>query len=74
MAKSSGERFDAKDALNGMLRYTVRLAFPMGNNRTVEFKIKAFKADLLLRYASDFKKYVYDIVNKKRHRSCEWHS
>ncbi len=44
---------EMQDAQNGMLRYTVRFAFPMGNNGTSEFKLKAFKADLLLRYASD---------------------
>lgn len=56
---------EMKDAQNGMLRYTVRFVFSMGNNGTTEFKLKAFKADLLLRYASDSKKYVYDIVNIK---------
>ena len=50
-----------KDAKYGMYRYDCSFAFPVNG----EAGVRAYDAELLIRNASDKKKYLYDIVNIK---------
>ena len=57
---------DSKDAKYGMYRYDVSFAFQSKGN---EPKIHAYDAELLIRNASDGKKYLYDIVKIKENNA-----
>ena len=54
-----------KDAKYGMYRYDTCFAFPIKNNAGNVVDVKAYDAELLIRNASNGKKYLYDIVNIK---------
>ena len=54
-----------KDAQYGMYRYDTYFAFPVKDRSGNITSVKAFSAELLIRNASDGKKYLYDIVNIK---------
>ena len=54
-----------KDAKYGMYRYDTCFAFPVKNNAGKVVDVKAYDAELLIRNASNGKKYLYDIVNIK---------
>lgn len=54
-----------KDAKYGMYRYDTCFAFPIKNNAGKVVDVKAYDAELLIRNASNGKKYLYDIVNIK---------
>ena len=55
----------SKDAKYGMYRYDTKFAFPVKNQKGNVTTIKAYDAELLIRNASNGKKYLYDIVNIK---------
>ena len=55
----------SKDAKYGMYRYDTKFAFPVKDQRGNVTTVKAYDAELLIRNASDGKKYLYDIVNIK---------
>lgn len=54
-----------KDAKYGMYRYDTCFAFAVKNNAGKVVDVKAYDAELLIRNASNGKKYLYDIVNIK---------
>ena len=56
-----------KDAAYGMYRYDTTFAFPVQGTQQA---YKAYDAELVIRNASDGKKYLYDIVAIKKHRPC----
>lgn len=61
----------SKDAEYGMYRYDGTFAFPVkGSDGTVQ-RVRAYDAELLIRNASDGKKYLYDIVNIKENTSAQ---
>ena len=55
----------SKDAKYGMYRYDNTFAFPAKDSHGNIVNIKAFDVELLIRNASDGKKYLYDIVGIK---------
>lgn len=55
----------SKDAKFGMYRYDTKFAFPIKDQRGNVTSVKAYDAELVIRNASDGKKYLYDIVNIK---------
>ena len=55
----------SKDAKFGMYRYDTRFAFPVLNQKGNTVNVRAYDAELLIRNASDGRKYLYDIVNIK---------
>ena len=55
----------SKDAQYGMYRYDTQFAFPIKDRSGNTISVKAYSAELLIRNASDGKKYLYDIVNIK---------
>ena len=59
------EHTDTKDAKYGMYRYDTKFAFPIKDQNGNVTNVKAYDAELLIRNASDGKKYLYDIVNIK---------
>lgn len=61
----------SKDAEYGMYRYDGTFAFPVkGSGGTVQ-RVRAYDAELLIRNASDGKKYLYDIVNVKENTAAQ---
>ncbi len=54
-----------KDAKYGMYRYDSTFAFPVKNGKGEVASVKAYDVELLIRNASDGKKYLYDIVGIK---------
>jgi len=56
---------DSKDAKYGMYRYDSEFAFPVKGNRGETQRVRAFDVELLIRNASDGKKYLYDLVSIK---------
>ena len=54
-----------KDARYGMYRYDSSFAFPVKNSDGSIKRIYSYDAELLIRNASDGKKYLYDIINIK---------
>lgn len=54
-----------KDARYGMYRYDSSFAFPVKNSDGSIKRIYSYNAELLIRNASDGKKYLYDIINIK---------
>lgn len=59
------EHTHSKDAKYGMYRYDSSFAFPVKDVRGEITAIRAYDAELLIRNASDGKKYLYDIVGIK---------
>ena len=55
----------SKDAKYGMYRYDTKFAFPVKDQKGNVTAVKAYDAELLIRNASNGKKYLYDIVNIK---------
>lgn len=55
----------SKDAKYGMYRYDSEFAFPLKNGAGDTVGARAYDVELLIRNASDGKKYLYDIVNIK---------
>lgn len=55
----------SKDAKYGMYRYDSRIAFPMRDSSGKLTAVKAYNMQLLIRNASDGKKYLYDVVKIK---------
>lgn len=55
----------SKDAKYGMYRYNSRFAFAVNGGDGVR-NVRAYDVELLIRNASDGKKYLYDIVNIKK--------
>jgi len=55
----------SKDAKYGIYRYDTKFAFPIKNQSGGVIDVKAYDANLLIRNASNGKKYLYDIVNVK---------
>ena len=56
---------NSKDAKYGMYRYDTSFAFPVKSNSGEITGVKSFDAELVIRNASDGKKYLYDIVGIK---------
>ena len=61
----------SKDAKYGMYRYDSTFAFPVKGSDGVVQRVRAYDAELLIRNASDGKKYLYDIVNLKENTSAQ---
>lgn len=59
------EHTASKDAKFGMYRYDTRFAFPVLDQRGNMVNVRAYDAELLIRNASNGRKYLYDIVNIK---------
>lgn len=57
---------NSKDAKYGMYRYDTRFGFPVTNRNGEITHVNVYNAELLIRNASDGKKYLYDIVNIKK--------
>lgn len=55
----------SKDAKYGMYRYDSKFAFPIKDSSGKNVDVRAYDVELLIRNASDGKKYLYDIVNIK---------
>lgn len=60
---------DSKDAKYGMYRYDTTFAFPVMENGKMQ-RIRAYDAELLIRNASNGKKYLYDIVGIKENATA----
>lgn len=60
-----------KDAKYGMYRYDSTFAFPVNGADGVTQRVRAYDVELLIRNASDGKKYLYDIVNIKENISAQ---
>lgn len=60
-----------KDAKYGMYRYDSTFAFPVKNGDGAVQRVRAYDAELLIRNASDGKKYLYDIVNVKENTAAQ---
>lgn len=54
-----------KDAKYGIYRYDSRFAFPVKDNNGNITNVRAYDVELIIRNASNRKKYLYDIVNIK---------
>ena len=64
---------ESKDAKYGMYRYDTRFGFPVTNHRGESIGANVYRAELLIRNASDGKKYLYDVVSiKKDTTSSDW--
>lgn len=64
-----------KDAKYGMYSYDTRFGFPIKNSKGNVVSANIYKAELIIRNASDGRKYLYDIVNiKKDAVSSDWMS
>lgn len=64
---------NSKDAKYGMYRYDTRFGFPVKNAKGTVTGANIFTAELLIRNASDGKKYLYDIVSiKKDIAASDW--
>lgn len=55
-----------KDAKYGMYRYDTMFGFPVRDSNGNEIGANIYKAELVIRNASDGKKYLYDIVSIKK--------
>ena len=60
-----------KDAAYGMYRYDSTFAFPVKGSDGTPRRIRAYDVELLIRNASDGKKYLYDIVNIKENTTAQ---
>lgn len=56
---------ESKDAKYGMYRYDTAFAFPVKTADGTLQRVRSYDAELLIRNASDGKKYLYDIVGVK---------
>lgn len=65
------EHPETKDAKYGMYRYDSTFAFPVKGNDGSTVRVRAFDVELLIRNASDGKKYLYDIVNIKENTTAQ---
>ena len=64
---------NSKDAKYGMYRYDTRFGFPLKNNHGEVVGANIYNAELLIRNASDGRKYLYDIVRiKKDIAASDW--
>lgn len=64
---------DSKDAKLGMFRHDTMFGFPVLDHSGNEVGANIYKAQLVIRHASDGKKYLYDIVGiKKDATSSAW--
>ena len=64
-----------KDAKYGMYRYDTRFGFPIKNTKGEVIGANIYKAELVIRNASDGRKYLYDIVEIKKDKvSSDWMS
>ena len=61
----------SKDAKYGMYRYDSTFAFPVKDGSGAVHRVRAYDAELLIRNASDGKKYLYDIVNIKENTDAQ---
>lgn len=61
----------SKDAKYGMYRYDSTFAFPVKDGGGAVQWVRAYDAELLIRNASDGKKYLYDIVNIKENTAAQ---
>lgn len=61
----------SKDAKYGMYRYDSTFAFLVRGADGTTAKVRAYDVELLIRNASDGKKYLYDIVNIKENITAE---
>ena len=61
----------SKDAKYGMYRYDSTFAFPTKDGSGAVQRVRAYDVELLIRNASDGKKYLYDIVNIKENTSAQ---
>ena len=67
------EHTDNKDAKYGIYKYNTRFAFPVRDTNDNIIGANVYKAKLVIRNASDGKKYLYDIVSiKKDKASSNW--
>lgn len=69
------ENFGAKhnaDAKYGWYRYTSRFALPIYNNDNELVKYNIYRIEMLVRHASDNKKYLYDMVNIKKEKETKY--
>ncbi len=63
----------SKDAKYGMYRYDTKVAFPVWDSHGNKTGANVYDAELVIRNASDGKKYLYDIVNiKKDNTNSDW--
>ncbi len=60
----------SKDATYGMYRYDSTFAFPVKGDAATR-QVRAYDVELLIRNASDGKKYLYDIVNIKENTAAK---
>lgn len=60
-----------KDAKYGMYRYDSSFAFPVKDANGKVTNVRAYNVELLIRNASDGKKYLYDIVGIRRNATAE---
>lgn len=60
------------DAKYGWYRYTTRFALPMFNNEGKIIKCNIFRIEMLVRHASDNKRYLYDMVNVKKEKETKY--
>lgn len=61
----------SKDAKYGMYRHDSTFAFPVKEQDGTVKRVQAYDVELLIRNASDGKKYLYDIVNIKENTSAQ---
>lgn len=62
---------NSKDAKYGMYRYDSTFAFPVRDNAGNVQRVRAYDVELLIRNASDGKKYLYDIVGIKENTPAQ---
>ncbi len=60
-----------KDAVYGMYRYDSTFAFPVYNTNGGVVDVRTYDVELLIRNASDGRKYLYDIVNIKQNTAIQ---
>lgn len=63
----------SRDGRNGWYRYDTRFAIPIYNENEILEKYNIYYARLLIRYATNGKKYLYDIteIKKETSKSCQ---
>lgn len=62
-----------KDAKYGIYKYDTKFGFPIKNSKGEEIGANVYSAELVIRNASDGKKYLYDIVSIKKDTTIsEW--
>ena len=61
-----------KDAKYGWYRYTSRFALPVYNNQDNITHYNVFRIEMLIRHATDGKKYLYNMVNVKKEKETKY--